>query len=483
MLQVKNYKRLLLILLCIYPISSLEIFYNNFATLIQIVFITIFLLWTFFINKDSRKNIKYLIFYVIVLLIYGIFHHLNALDFHSLVPGDFHYNYIDEILYLVKMSIPVFFIYLMYYSNLEKEDYRKVIKSWIILIGGSIIITNILGISLSSYNNEVIKGSIFSWFSNNYIYNELASKGFFMYANQIACLLVVLIPLDAYFFFEDKLNILYMAIIMLAALMLGTRVSNLGSIMVLIASILAYMFFGILKKEKLQWKKLGLCGIIVIIYASILPFSPTFSRYEVYDYLMPKSIKGLVASTADTYISDIEYIKNHYEEKLINENFILNSYPYEYDPEFWLGILNEPINKRADYRYLEISMVKRVVEINDNKKDIWLGITNDRIQNIFNIERDYVLQYYAFGVIGCILFLGIYVGLWILSIVKLIKKINYFRTSIVASITLLLLIAYLTGNIFNQIAIFIPLLFLSSLTFTKNDFLKHTCKKNEKIKF
>ena len=467
MLQVKNYKRLLLILLCIYPIFSLEIFYNNFATLIQIVFITIFLLWTFFINKDSRKNIKYLIFYVIVLLIYGIFHHLNALDFHSLVPGDFHYNYIDEILYLVKMSIPVFFIYLMYYSNLEKEDYRKVIKSWIILIGGSIIITNILGISLSSYNNEVIKGSIFSWFSNNYIYNELASKGFFMYANQIACLLVVLIPLDAYFFFEDKLNILYMAIIMLAALMLGTRVSNLGSIMVLIASILAYMFFGILKKEKLQWKKLGLCGIIVIIYASILPFSPTFSRYEVYDYLMPKSIKGLVASTTDTYISDIEYIKNHYEEKLINENFILNSYPYEYDPEFWLGILNEPINKRADYRYLEISMVKRVVEINDNKNDIWLGITNDRIQNIFNIERDYVLQYYAFGIIGCILFLGIYIILWILSIVKLIKKINYFRTSIVASITLLLLIAYLTGNIFSQIAIFIPLLFLSSITFIR----------------
>ena len=444
MLQVKNYKRLLLILLCIYPIFSLEIFYNNFATLIQIVFITIFLLWTFFINKDSRKNIKYLIFYVIVLLIYGIFHHLNALDFHSLVPGDFHYNYIDEILYLVKMSIPVFFIYLMYYSNFQKEDYRKVIKSWIILIGGSIIITNILGISLSSYNNEVIKGSIFSWFSNNYIYNELASKGFFMYANQIACLLVVLIPLDAYFFFEDKLNILYMAIIMLAALMLGTRVSNLGSIMVLIASILAYMFFGILKKEKLQWKKLGLCGIIVIIYASILPFSPTFSRYEVYDYLMPKSIKGLVASTTDTYISDIEYIKNHYEEKLINENFILNSYPYEYDPEFWLGILNEPINKRADYRYLEISMVKRVVEINDNKNDIWLGITNDRIQNIFNIERDYVLQYYAFGIIGCILFLGIYLILWILSIVKLIKKFNYFKTSIVASITLLLLIAYLT---------------------------------------
>ena len=472
MLAEKNYKRLLLLLLCIYPIFSLKILYNNYATLVQIIIIVLFFLWFFFINNTARKNTKYLLIYTFILVIYGIFHHLNALDFHSLVPGNFGYNPLDEILYLLKMSMPIYFIYLIYYSDFKKGDYKKILKSWIIIICGIIIISNLLGISLSSYNNETIKGSIFSWFSNNYIYNELASKGFFMYANQIACLLVVLIPLVIYFFFKKEINIIYIIMLMLTCLMLGTRVSNLGSIMVFIVLILAYMFFSILKKEKLQWKKLVLCGLIAIAYAIILPFSPTFSRYEVYDYLMPKSIKGLVASTEETYISDIEYIEDHYEEKLINENFILNSYPYKYDPDFWLGILNEPINKRADYRYLEISMVKRVVEINNNKKDVWLGITNDRIQNIFNIERDYILQYYAFGIIGCALFLGIYLIFWILSIVKLIKNFNYFQASIVASITLILLIAYLTGNIFNQIAIFIPLLFLSSLTFTSNNILK-----------
>ena len=467
MLAEKNYKRLLLLLLCIYPIFSLKILYNNYATLAQIIIIVLFFLWLFFINNTARKNTKYLLIYTFILVIYGIFHHLNALDFHSLVPGNFGYNPLDEILYLLKMSMPIYFVYLIYYSGFKKDDYKKILKSWIIIICGIIIISNLLEISLSSYNNETIKGSIFSWFSNNYIYNELASKGFFMYANQIACLLVVLIPLVIYFFFKKEINIIYIIMLMLTCLMLGTRVSNLGSIMVFIVLILAYMFFSILKKEKLQWKKLILCGLIAIAYAIILPFSPTFSRYEVYDYLMPKSIKGLVASTTNTYISDIEYIKNHYEEKLINENFILNSYPYEYDPEFWLGILNEPINKRADYRYLEISMVKRVVEINNNKKDVWLGITNDRIQNIFNVERDYILQYYAFGIIGCVLFLSIYLILWILSIVKLIKNFNYFQASIVASIILILLIAYLTGNIYNQIAIFIPLLFLSSLALLK----------------
>ena len=201
-----------------------------------------------------------------------------------------------------------------------------------------------------------------------------------------------------------------------------------------------------------------------MIYCVILPFSPTFSRYEVYDYLMPKSIKGLVASTDDSYISEIEYIKNHYEEKLINENFILNCYPYQYDPKFWLNILNEPINKRADYRYLEISMVKRVVEINDNNWDILLGITNNRIQNIFNIERDYILQYYAYGIIGCLLFLGIYLLLLIRNFVIFIKEFKYFNICILATTILFLFIAYLSGNILGQISCLIPCLLLISMS-------------------
>ena len=467
MSKEENYKKILTIYLCLYPIFSLYFFYNNYFTLIQIIAIGLFLLWKIKIDKKALSKLKYLFAYYIILIVYGIFHHINALDFNSLVPNNFNYNYIDEILYLIKMSTIIPFVYLIYFSNLTKKEYLKIIKVWIIIICGSIIITNLFEISLSSYNNEIIKGNIFDWFAHNYIYNELASKGFFMYANQIACLLVVLIPLSLYFFFENKLNIAYISSILLASLMLGTRVSNLGSIMVFILLLLAYIFVKIIRKDKIIWKKLILCGINVLAYMSILPFSPTFSRYEIYDYLMPQNIFGLLASNDESYISDIEYIKNHYEEKLIIENFILNSYPYEYDPKFWLNILNEPINKRADYRYLEIAMVKRVIDINDNKLDSLLGITNDRIQNIFNIERDYILQYYAFGLIGIILFLIPYLSLLVGSLIKIFKNLNYFNICISAAITLTLLIAYLTGNIFNQISTFIPLILLMSMLFIK----------------
>lgn len=464
MLKEKNYKRILLLFLCIYPFFSLKPFYNHIFTLIQIIVIGLFFLWNLLIYKDSRNKFKFLFIYLIILIIYGILHHMNALNFHSLVPGDFNYNYLDEIQHLIKMSIPIFFIFLLYFSKFKKEDYLKVIKTWIIIICGIIIITNICKISLSSYNNEVIKGSIFNWFSRNYIYDELASKGFFMYANQIACLLVTLIPVSLFYYLEKKLNILYLIALLTTLLMLGTRVSNLGSILVFIALILAYIIHHGIKKEKIKWKKLIPCGIIIIIYCAILPFSPTISRYEIYDYLMPKNISGLLASTTTSSISDIEYIKNHYEEKLINENFILNSYPYEYDPDFWMEILNEPVGNRADYRYLEIKMVSRVVEINNNKWDILFGITNDRIQNIFNIERDYILQYFAFGIIGCILFLGVYLFLLIRSLKNLIKNFSYYNVCVTSSIILFLFIAYLSGNILGQISCFIPLLFIASMS-------------------
>ena len=90
-----------------------------------------------------------------------------------------------------------------------------------------------------------------------------------------------------------------------------------------------------------------------------------------------------------------QYIENNYENKQIHKQFIFENYPYKYDPEFWYEFLQEDISRTTDYRYIELSMIKRVVEINNNPLDKWLGITNTRLQNIFNIEKDFVVQYYA----------------------------------------------------------------------------------------
>ena len=83
------------------------------------------------------------------------------------------------------------------------------------------------------------------------------------------------------------------------------------------------------------------------------------------------------------------------ENKQLNKQFLFENYPYKCDPEFWYSLLQNDISLTTDYRYIELSMIRRVVELSNNPMDKWFGITNTRLQNIFNIEKDFVVQYYA----------------------------------------------------------------------------------------
>lgn len=466
MLTEKKYKILLKIYLAIYPLFLLNFFYNSYFTLIQIAFLFAFFIYLLIINKKARKNIKYILIYFMLLFIYGIFHHFNALNFTSLVPGNFNYNWIKEALYILKMSMPVFFIYIIYYSKLERKDYLQIIKIWLIIICVSIIFTNLFKISKNSYTSMTIKYNLLSWFTKEISYKETASTGFFMYPNQISCLLVTMTPIILYFYFENKIKIFYLIILLLTFLLLGTRVASIGGILTFIGITLIYALFKIFKKEKFNWKKSISCLLLIIIYLVIFPFSPAYNRFKN-NLLQDSPI--LIANSNNEVISNIKYIEENYKYKLINEEFILKSYPYQYDPNFWLKIMKKPISERTDYRYLEIEMVKRVKEINNNKLDNYFGITNTRIQNIFNIEKDYILQYYAFGLLGCILLLGSYIILFLKKLINIVKKFNFLNICLLASNFLILFIPYLSGNIYNQIAIFIPLIFIGSLNIMKNN--------------
>ena len=172
MTKDKIYHILIKLLLCIYPVFLLTFTYNSFFTLTQIIIIYILLIYTLIIKKESRKNLKYIVIYLMLVLIYGIFHHLNATNFTSLVPGNFNYSSLKESLQLLKMSTPALFGYLIYYSKLNKKDYIDILKSWVLMICLTIIISNIFVISLSSYTGETIKANIFSWFNSNKLLKE-----------------------------------------------------------------------------------------------------------------------------------------------------------------------------------------------------------------------------------------------------------------------------------------------------------------------
>ena len=423
--------KILIVFLIIQPIFDIKFFYNSISTLIRVIVIFALFLYYFLTNKSKHKF--WLLIYPCLLGIYFIFHHLNALSFHSLVPGNFNYSIIEEALYFVKMISPFMLIYCIYKASIRQNTIINVMKTLTLILSLTIIISNLFVFSYGSYSDATIKANFFEWFNSNtnYSYRDLASKGLFEFGNQIAAILIMFLPFMIYSALEKRKIQDWLIVILniFSLILLCTRVSVLGIFIVLIYTIIACCFIDFINKKHFKFKQYIPIIVILLVCILLLPFNPMFSRMarrqtiienfdsehnEINSMSDNISDGNTVNSTVldvknstvnntiknDVKISDtrdymIKYIEDNYEDKELHEQFLYENYPYKYDPEFWYDFLQKDISLTTDSRYIELSMIKRVVEINNNSLDKWLGITNTRLQNIFNIEKDFVVQYYA----------------------------------------------------------------------------------------
>lgn len=486
------------------------------STIIRIIITFILVLLTLITLKDKKKWII-IISYITIVTIYTIIHILNARDFYSLVPGNFGYSNIQELFYITRLMIPICILFITYNLNVDSEDFNKCIRILLILIAGSIILTNIFKISLNSYTNEVIKDNIFGWFTgayDKYNYSSLASKGFFNFANQIAALLVLLLPviMSIYDKNKRKKDLIITIMTIISMIMLGTKVALFGAIIEIIIFGFILIFIRVSKKEKtINQKNILMLGLCVITVGGLFMKSPAINRELVARYVRINNAKVEVQgvdeeaeSGKDTHKIEtkninnsqlggneelentdihslknknseetkpskhnkkvmIEYIEKNYESLMINEQFIKNSYPYKYDPEFWIDIISLPVNERLDWRNLEQRMLQRVVDINDNAMDRYFGITFSRTQNIFNLERDFLSQYYSLGILGVIIFLGPYVILslvcFIRMLIKFKDKFTVLNASLCFASVFLLGVSYYSGNVIDSLTVTIILSF------------------------
>ena len=473
--KIKNKKEnilnnITLVFLFLIPIFSTTYFHSSYVTLFEVIVIFGLFIATLIIVKDSRKNFKYIFLYYVVCLIYLLISYLRADIFNSLVPGNFNYSVFDEALTILKLVMPITFIYSLYYQRISWKKYLLVLKVWVILISGSIIITNIFKISLSSYSDAVITKNIFEWNINNY-YQETASKGLFMYANQEAVVMLMLLLVFVYdFIYKDKRSIFYIFLLAISMLMLGTRVSSVGGLLTLICAYLFYIIYVLYKKEKFD-KKTLIIFIPIVLWGLLIPISPYANRnielntvYENNDVITDSSVisNSNVSKSKDIIDSNIEYVYNNYNPNYLPKIFFEEYYPIQYDSEFWGEFIRNTPLEEMNYRVIETSIIKRVVEVNDDYLDILFGISNSRIQNIVNIERDFVLHYYAFGIVGSIILLFIYIFMLIFSVYNFFKYQTYYLFIFATIIVLFIFSAYLTGNIVNSINAVIPFAFISS---------------------
>lgn len=474
----KIYMALIALLIGIQPVLELvwlndgtinEIAGFTIPTLIRFGILGIIGILSFFVIQFNRRYI-WLIIYVIVVSLYAVLHNFFCLDFQSYVPGDFNYNFFQEIFYIIRLVVPVAMMYFVYNSKIKARLLEKLIIWISVFSSGLVVITNVAKVSLGSYSDKTILGNILDWFLNKgqYAFSDLASKGFF-YWSIYSTVLVLIYPYLVYLYFTKKKR-RYLGLIALhgiALYMFGTKATTFSVIIELVIMLIVYIVCTLIKKDdKFLFKLIIPYLAIVLAVMLIYPFTPAVSRSSFdseykkeldEEYDQKKEVEKLNNSK-----SIKQYIAENYPYFSINEEFILNSYSYKYDVEFWEKLLNElGPSERMQNRIVEQMMLERVKEINNDPMDTYFGLGYSRTSHIYNLERDFIYQYYSLGLVGVIVFLGPYVCiLMLIMFIMLIKfkdRATIQNCAIVLGSGLTLFLAYYSGNVLDNLGIIIML--------------------------
>ncbi len=469
-----------------------------------------------FINTKFKKNRKMIISYALIILLYIGLHHYTAIHFKSLIPGDFNYSLKEELFYIARYMFPLVIVYYMSNADVSKKDFKRILVIYSLIVSLSIIISNIFLISRSSYYEYNISYNIIDWFRKDISYATASTRGFF-YATIVMTPLLLITPYIYNLYYKEGKYIYLTTIVcnMLALFMAGTKACTFGFVIVAVTMLLSYLFFTLIKKEmKLNIGRLLASIAIVALCFAIVPKSPAVQRISLTNNMYkgtendkkdietnkkpsatdkPNTItneKDLGKVNISNYknFEEIYYLKDEHErekaiKKYILENtknlgiaskFFVKAYSYLYDYNFWADfIIKENPEHKANARYVQTSIFNRIKQINDNSLDDLFGISYSRTSKIFNLERDFLYQYYSLGIIGVILFLGPIVALLGFCIGRILlkkEKFNLENTSLCLGIGLLLCVALYSGNMLDNLGITILLGFVLGYLY-KNMFL------------
>lgn len=471
-------KKVIFYFLLLQPFLDLYWFYNGkladvlpftLPTIIRILAVIV-IFAMFFSQKHNWQKLganKWLIAYLVLLIAFSLLHLWHVRSFNSLSPNSYNYSLTSEVFYLIRMAMPLLVIYFTKEAAFTPAEFKRVIEGVSGLFSVIIVLSNLFVISLRSYGDGRISANIFAWFfGQNIGYSHLASKGFFNFSNMVAATLFMLLPLMIYYLFASysKSTLILLAFQALAMLELGTKVASIGLIGGLSIGILLYLVHLYFFKNTHKNTKALLAAILIEICAvAIMPFSPTIQRYNYEIQLAQESDHDLThenrlleeglqkypaGAKRTAFLND--FIGQYYQDYALNKRFVLKSYPYQRDPEFWLAIMKEKGELRMQNRHLEKAMLDRVVAYNHNRLDRYLGISYTRQTNIFNLERDFSSQIYSLGWLGMLLFVGPYVLILLYGIYEWFKNKNvrtYLISSCLVAIAFMLLSAYSSGNV------------------------------------
>lgn len=475
----KLIKKMIVIFLIIQPILDLSFFYSDTvmnlfhispSTVIRMIMIGVMFLMVFF-NKKRSKYDLILYIYSILLIVYFIIHHFNSLNFDYNITGTFNYSFSTEILYFIRMLMPMLFAYVVLNSNINKNDIKKVVSIVVFEYSFVIILSSIFKFGISSYGGGKLVHSIIDIFRyKDILVSEFACQGLFQGANRLGVLLSALFPLTSYFYFYEKSNkkILLLFLQIIALIIIGTKVASYTWLIVGVLIIILYILFSILKsKIKFNLKKFILYIVILLFGGFVLLHSPVVVSTEFEnEYNETLNEEKIFLS----YVHDMEAVgglngmqnimDKYYKNIWVQDIYLFELYNYKLDPTFWIKYLLNPISIRKDGRNTQEAIINRVIEMNDNALDIYFGVGYSRFRSSkIYLEKDFIMHISSLGIFGVILLLSPYIiTLLVAGIIILLKIKKQFRFELLVyccSLCIFVFVSMICGHVVDEMITYI----------------------------
>jgi len=449
--------------------SKIQVMGISLATIFRFGMVGILTLLTI-IKCPKNKSTKAILAYGVIVLIYAIVHHRNALQVDgSLMNENITYSFMSEFFYLARLTVPILLIYVIYEMHVTYTQVKKMVIVSVTILSLVIILTNLARVSYIAYSldNRVIRDSIFYWFQgnpNNYYWTELTSRGFFRSGNQLSAILTMLLPITIYVAIREK-KARYWGVTLLqllTMLMVGTRISVFGGMGILLLMLVLYEVRNIIEKRSM-WNKNIACGLICMLIFSVLyPFSPFQLRTKQYGIFTDTQIQTEAPSEVapiqgePTYEEKKAFIEETYQKNEETLKYFNSLYSYEQNVDYWYQLLCEmPITQLNVNRTIVNLLYPRMMELNQNPMDKWVGMSFDKTSSLIWPERDFKTHYYSIGILGIGIFLAPFFlilawsGIDILRHIKTKFKIRYLIFPM--SLCIAIVAGYASGHVFNEI--------------------------------
>ena len=337
--------------------------------------LVLFYIWK---QKQYRWYVYSLFIFILIYILYDIFILKTSL--------------IGEMSNLFQIFyFPFLILFFSNYKN-NKIDKKLITIIYFILLN-SIIIPYIFGIG---YN------------ISEYYVNKEGYLGFYTGGNEISAIILCFLPITITYLNEYKkllLKIIFIIEYIFCAILIGTKVLFLGSIIILLILITKEL----IKKKKINIKVLSIILVIFIIGIILIPYTPIYKNYIV---------------STDYY--NIDSIDDIFKEDNI-DNIIFSKRLYN--------------AKRIDKKYDRAKPPKKL-----------LGLGRNYILNIKDIEIDYLDIFYSIGILGTIYYLVL-----LFLIIRNTKLYGIYKLSFI----FLIIISFFSGHILikPQVSIYLALLF------------------------